>query len=70
MPQVLDMAIQISGGIRKLRYNFQSDQDFYFYQYPSKEKIDECNTKIVYLGYFIKDWYGHKKCTISYKKWA
>ena len=57
----------ISGGIRKLRYNFQSDQDFYFYQYPSKEKIDECNTKIVYLGYFIKDWYGHKNAQLAIK---
>ena len=36
----------ISGGIRKLRYNFQSDQDFYFYQYPSKEKIDEATAKL------------------------
>jgi N-acetyl sugar amidotransferase len=33
-------------------------QDLHFYNYPSEQDVDAAKLKLVYLGYFIKDWSG------------
>ena len=58
----------INGGIKKLRYNFESDQDFYFYEYPSEEEeVINVIQKLFIWVYFIKDWYGHKNAQLAIK---
>ena len=57
----------INGGLRKLKYNFESDEDTFFYKYPSEKLLNISTIKIIYLGYFIKDWYGHKNAKLATK---
>ena len=51
----------IKGGPRTLGFNDANIQDFHFYEYPSYSNIKHADLKIIYLGYYIKDWYGKKK---------
>ena len=57
----------INGGLGKLKYNFESDEDTFFYKYPSEKLLNISTIKIIYLGYFIKDWYGHKNAKLATK---
>ena len=47
----------IKGGPNKLKYRGNHKTDFYFYQYPSNNALQKSDIKIIYLGYYIKDWY-------------
>jgi N-acetyl sugar amidotransferase len=42
-------------------------RDVHFYRYPSDDDIDYAKLRIVYLGYYIKDWAGHKNAEFSIK---
>jgi N-acetyl sugar amidotransferase len=35
-----------------------SQQDLHFYNYPSEEDVKAAKLRLVYLGYYIKDWSG------------
>ena len=35
-----------------------SSQDLHFYNYPSNEDIEYSDLRIIYLGYYIRDWSG------------
>ena len=48
----------IKGGPKSLKFNEGTEQDFHFYEYPSYEEMKKAKIKIVYLGYYVKDWYG------------
>jgi N-acetyl sugar amidotransferase len=48
----------IKGGPGSLKYQGANKQDFHFYNYPTYEDMKKAKIKIIYLGYYIKDWYG------------
>ncbi len=56
------------GGTKSLEYKKGSEFDYYFYNYPDKNKVKNSKTKIVYLGYFLNDWYGNKNGKLAIKK--
>jgi len=45
-----------------------SDQDLHFYNYPSEEDVEYGQLKIVYLGYYIKDWSGWNNGTFAIQR--
>jgi len=55
----------IKGGPKSLKYKHASKYDFHFYEYPSYDDIDYAGIRIVYLGYYIRDWYGHKNAEFA-----
>jgi N-acetyl sugar amidotransferase len=57
----------IKGGPQSLNYKYSSKSDFHFYQYPSYDEIDYAQIRIIYLGYYIRDWYGHKNAELAIK---
>lgn len=56
------------GGPASLEYSKASQLDFYFYNYPNMREVKKSKTKIVYLGYFIDDWYGYVNGNLAIKK--
>ena len=58
----------IKGGPKSLNYQDASNQDFHFYQYPSYEDIEIAGIKIIYLGYYMKDWYGYKNAEFAIQR--
>ena len=58
----------IKGGPLNLGFKFQKKSDYYFYNYPSLNDISKNNLKIIYLGYYIKDWYGYKNAKFAISK--
>ena len=58
----------IKGGPQSLRYTNATKADFHFYEYPSYEEINYAGIRIVYLGYYIKSWYGHKNAEFAIEK--
>jgi N-acetyl sugar amidotransferase len=40
-------------------------KDVYWYRYPSDEELQRANIKIVYLGYFIKDFNDHTNSRVA-----
>jgi len=48
----------IKGGPKSLNYPDGNSQDFHFYEYPSYDDIHRAGIRIIYLGYYISDWYG------------
>lgn len=55
----------IKGGPQDLKFKNLSKQDAHFYNYPSYTEIKRANLKIVYLGYYIEDWYGYKNAELA-----
>lgn len=47
------------GGTPSLKYKKASKLDYFFYDYPDIKKVKNQNYKIIYLGYFLDDWYGN-----------
>jgi N-acetyl sugar amidotransferase len=37
---------------------YTTQQNLHFYNYPSEEDVEAADLKLVYLGYYIKDWSG------------
>jgi N-acetyl sugar amidotransferase len=37
---------------------YTTQQNLHFYNYPSEEDVEAANLRLVYLGYYIKDWSG------------
>ena len=58
----------IKGGPKGLKFSDLTDNDAYFYEYPSYKEIKQAKLKIVYLGYYIKDWYGFKNAELAIKQ--
>tara|TARA_B100000900_G_C20556068_1_gene706890 strand:- start:857 stop:1714 length:858 start_codon:yes stop_codon:yes gene_type:complete len=58
----------IKGGPITLKHQDSVPKDFHFYEYPSYEEIKKAGIRIVYLGYYIKDWYGHKNADFAIKR--
>ena len=54
---------------RRPKFKIQKSKklDYYFYNYPSLSEIEKANMKIVYLGWFFKDWYGFNNAKFSIK---
>lgn len=48
----------IKGGPKSLKFDKATKQDFHFFEYPSYDEMKKSKIKIVYLGYYVKDWYG------------
>ena len=57
----------IKGGPKSLKYKKATNQDLHFYEYPTYEEMKKARIKIIYLGYYVKDWYGwnNGKCAIE-----
>ncbi len=55
----------IKGGPKSLNYSQATKQDYHFYEYPSYENINNADIRIIYLGYYIEDWYGFKNAEIA-----
>ena len=58
----------IRGGPKSLNIKNMKDKDSHFYEYPSYSKMRQANLKLVYLGYYIEDWYAHKNAKIAIEK--
>ena len=58
----------IKGGPKSLNFEECTPQDYHFYEYPTYEDIENANLRIVYLGYYIKDWYGHRNAEFAMAK--
>lgn len=58
----------IKGGPRTIGLKNISNKDLHFYEYPKIKDVELTGLKIVYLGYFIKDWYGSKNANFAKKK--
>jgi N-acetyl sugar amidotransferase len=55
------------GGPKSLKYSKASELDYLFYNYPPKKQVRNANMKIVYLGWFMKNWYGLSNAKFSIK---
>tara|TARA_B100002051_G_C16662755_1_gene600035 strand:- start:18 stop:1136 length:1119 start_codon:yes stop_codon:yes gene_type:complete len=55
----------IKGGPKSLDFEDGNLNDFHFYEYPTYENIDHAGIRIVYLGYYIQDWYGKRNAEIA-----
>lgn len=42
-----------------------SKQDAHFYEYPPDEDMEAADLRLVYLGYYIKEWSGHNNAVFS-----
>jgi len=42
-----------------------SQRDVYFYKYPSDDEIDYAKLRVVYLGYYIRDWSNNKNAQFA-----
>lgn len=49
----------IKGGPKILKYKGDNLSEFYFYEYPSNKSLFSSDIKIIYLGYYIRNWYGY-----------
>lgn len=58
----------VKGGPKSLNYKKASKRDFHFYDYPSYAKMNKANLKLVYLGYYIEDWYAYKNAKLAIEK--
>ena len=58
----------IKGGPSIFKNNEIHEDDLHFYEYPSYEDIEHASIKIVYLGYYMKDWYGKKNAEFAISK--
>ena len=59
----------LQGGNPVLLMNkFMSDQDVHFYNYPSDEDMKSGDIKLVYLGYYDKEWSAKKNGEFAIKK--
>ena len=56
------------GGPKGLKYNKASKLDFRYYNYPPVKKVKKSKMKIIYLGWFLKDWYGLYNAKFSVKR--
>lgn len=45
-----------------------SPKDVYFYRYPSDDEIDYAKLRVVYLGYYIRDWSNNKNAKFSIER--
>ena len=43
-------------------------KDIHFYTYPSDDDMEYGKLRIIYLGYYIKDWAGHKNAEFAVKR--
>ncbi len=58
----------IKGGPKSLKHQSSTLQDYHFYEYPTYENIDFAGIRIIYLGYYIKDWYGKNNADFAIKR--
>ena len=49
----------IKGGPNTLKFYDNDISDFYFYEYPTNKSLKASDIKIIYLGYYIRNWYGY-----------
>lgn len=49
----------IKGGPNTLNFYDNDISDFYFYEYPTNKSLKASDIKIIYLGYYIRNWYGY-----------
>ena len=57
----------VKGGPKSLKIKNAKKTDYHFYEYPSYTKMNKANLKLVYLGYYIKDWYASKNAELAIK---
>jgi len=56
----------LGGGIpTDLMSDHTTMKDIHFYTYPSDIEMENGNLKLVYLGYYIKDWAGHRNAELA-----
>jgi N-acetyl sugar amidotransferase len=55
----------IAGGPRQFLSNGISEADTHFYFYPSDDDMEYAKLRLVYLGYYIEDWAGHRNAKIA-----
>ncbi len=55
----------IKGGPKSLNIKNSKKTDFHFYEYPSYSKMNKANLKLVYLGYYMEDWYAYKNAKLA-----
>ena len=55
----------IKGGPSSLNFDYANNQDYNFYEYPNYDDIRNANIRIIYLGYYIEDWYGFKNAKLA-----
>ncbi len=55
------------GSPRHLMNKEMTDQDVHFYNYPSERDVIKGQLKLVYLGYYDKDWSGKKNGEFAVK---
>lgn len=48
-----------------LRPDDVTDKDAYFYKYPSDDEMEWAKLRIIYLGYYIRDWSGRNNATFA-----
>ena len=56
------------GGPKGLKYKNASKLDYLFYNYPSIKDVKKSKMKIIYLGWFMKEWYGLYNANFSSKR--
>lgn len=44
-----------------------TQKNVYFYKYPPDDEMDYANLRIIYLGYYIKDWSGNRNAEVAIK---
>jgi hypothetical protein len=55
----------IRGGPGQLMPPDVTPQQAHFYYYPPDEDMDYAHLRLVYLGYYIRDWYGFRNAEIA-----
>jgi N-acetyl sugar amidotransferase len=63
--QTLKEGNTVKGGPKSLKIKNVKKSDYHFYEYPSYAKMNKANLKLVYLGYYMKDWYAYKNAKIA-----
>lgn len=58
----------ISGGPSTLLLNDTTKQDTHFYYYPSDEDMIAAKLRLIYLGFYIKDWSGQNNAIFAINK--
>jgi N-acetyl sugar amidotransferase len=55
-----------AGGFAKdLLFDGLKPEDLVFYQYPSREEIQQINMKYIFLGHYVKEWSAHYNAKFS-----
>ncbi len=57
----------VRGGTNSLNFDNATEEDYHFYNIPSLKDMKRAKLKLVYLGYYIEDWYGFRNAEFAKK---